>query len=463
VGLGRLSETKASRKNATQSRTRDHNVGLPARRAAVALLGSVLKDAQPLDEALVSSRGAWLMDSMAVRDRALARAIAATTLRRMGQLDAVLDAALDKGLPKKAGALHEILLTGACQVLFLETPDHAAIDLAVTLVKQGRKARHFDKLANAVLRKVAAQGPEMVSRQDAARLNTPDWLWRRWASFYGDDAAQRIAGAHLEEAALDLTVKTDPEGWAEKLGGVVLDTGSVRLAAGGRVENLQGFEDGGWWVQDAAAAIPARLLGDVSGKRVADLCAAPGGKTAQLVHAGAHVTAVDASGTRLGRLRENLSRLNLEAVTVAEDALTWEPGVTFDAVLLDAPCTGTGTLRRHPDIARLKNERDLEELSDLQARLLHRAVSLVAPGGTLVYCTCSLEPEEGENQVARLLEDCPHVSLDPIRPQETGGQTGWIDASGRLRTLPCDLDAGPGAPGGLDGFFAARLRIGDSH
>lgn len=462
MGLNHLNETKGKKKTAPAPRAhaRDHNVGLPARRAAVALLGAVLKDAQPLDEALVSSRGARLMDSMAVRDRALARAIASTTLRRMGQLDAVLNKVLDKGLPKKAGPLHEILLTGACQILFLDTPDHAAIDLAVTLAKQDRKARHFDKLVNAVLRKAASQGPGMVAGQNAERLNTPDWLWQRWTRFYGDDITRRIAGAHLKEAALDLTVKTDPEGWAEMLGGIALATGSVRLASGGRVETLPGFDTGDWWVQDAAAALPARLLGDVTGKRVADLCAAPGGKTAQLAHAGARVTAVDVSGARLERLRDNLNRLGLDASVVTADVLTWDPGETFDAVLLDAPCTGTGTLRRHPDIGLLKSAHDLEELSKLQARLLRRAAALVAPGGTLVYCTCSLEPEEGENQIARLLEDCPPVSLDAIRCDETGGQKSWINQAGQLRTLPFDLDAGADAPGGVDGFFAARLKVG---
>ncbi len=329
----------------------------------------------------------------------------------------------------------------------------------MTLAKQDRKARHFSKLVNAVLRRVADAGPEMVAGQDAEQLNTPAWLWKRWEKTYGPDRARRIAQAHRTEAALDLTVKSDPEGWAEKLGGIALSTGTVRLSPGGRIENLDGFDEGAWWVQDAAAAIPARLLGDIAGNRVADLCAAPGGKTAQLALAGAHVTAVDASAKRLERLRANLARLKLDADIVTGDAAQWTPEAPFDAVLLDAPCTGTGTLRRHPDIAHLKSSKDLTELAAVQSRLLRHAASLVKPGGLLVFCTCSLEPEEGENQVARLLEDNAHIRIDPIREEEVGGHSGWLDESGQLRTLPYDLDSSDKELGGIDGFFAARLTV----
>lgn len=440
--------------------TRDHNVGLPARRAAVALLTAVLRDRQPLDEALSNSSASRLLTSMAERDRALARAIASTALRRKGQIDDVLSRFLEKKLPNKAGPLPEILLAAACQLLFLETPAHAAIDLAVNHAKQDRNARHFAGLANAVLRRVAEQGPGIVAGQDAGRLNTPDWLWERWTKAYDADTTHRIAEAHLREAALDLTVKQDPNAWAAKLGGVALDTGTVRLAGAGRVEQLDGFTEGAWWVQDAAAALPARLLGDVRGKRVADLCAAPGGKTAQLANAGAHVTAVDVSGKRLQRLKDNLTRLGLEAETVEADVREWEPGRTFDAVLLDAPCTGTGTLRRHPDIAHLKSEKDLKELSALQHRLLGRAVTLLEPGGSLVYCTCSLELEEGAEQVPRLLGEAHGVQADPIRAGEIAGHDDWLTENGYLRTLPFYCEADGGEMAGIDGFFAARFIIG---
>jgi len=459
VGLSHSVNASQNTENKSIRHARDYAVGLPARRAAVLLLDAVLNGRQPLDDALVDSRAAREMVSLAVRDRALARAIASTALRRKGQLDAVLDHFLDKKLPRGSGPLREILLAAACQLLFLDTPDHAAIDLAVRQAKQDRNARHFDKLANAVLRRVAREGPALAAAQDAAVLNTPPWLWKRWRQTYGEDIARRIAQAHLNEAALDLTVKKDPQKWAERLEGVALDTGGVRLVSKGRIENLDGYNEGAWWVQDAAAALPARLLGDVAGRRVADLCAAPGGKTAQLVHAGADVTAVDTSPRRLERLEENLKRLGLAANLVAADATAWIPDAKFDAVLLDAPCTGTGTLRRHPDIAHLKRPKDLEELTGLQARLLRQAVSLVRPGGQLVYCTCSLEREEGEDQIAALLGEMPELRLDPIRSCEISGHDSWLNGEGALRTLPFDFNAGLEKMAGIDGFFAARLTV----
>lgn len=459
-----MSKTAATKKNDSNQRevrkAREFGVGLPARRAAAGLLHAVLAERQPLDDALVNSPASRTMISMSARDRALARAIASTSLRRKGQIDDVLKHFLDKPLPKKSGTLREILLSGACQILFLETPNHASIDLAVTLAKQTRQTRHFDKLVNAVLRRVADKGPEIVAKQDAARLNTPAWLWERWSRIYGADVAGRIGAAHLSEAALDVSVKDNPEKWAAKFNGLVLPTGSVRFEAGGRVDDMEGFNDGDWWVQDTAAALPARLLGNLQGKDIADLCAAPGGKTAQLVMAGARVSAVDSSAQRLERLRENLARLKLEAEVVDADAGLWAPGKQFDAVLLDAPCTGTGTLRRHPDIALLKSANDLKELIEVQARLLAHAVTLVKPGGTLVYGTCSLEPEEGENQVTRLLEDNPHITLEPIKPGEIGGNESWLNDAGQLRTLPFALEHDDKRLSGIDGFFAARLKIG---
>ncbi len=426
---------------------------------AVGLLRAVLADRQPLDEALTNSRPAREMSGLAERDRGLARAIASTTLRRLGQIDAVLGAFLEKAPPKRSGPLRDILRAAACQLLFLDTPAHAAIDLAVTQCKQDRNARHFDKLANAVLRRVAAQGPDLVAKQDAARLNTPDWLWTNWVAGYGDDIAQRIGEAHLHPAALDLSVKQDPHAWAERLGGIALATGTVRVSNAGPVEKLDGFAAGDWWVQDAAAALPARLFGDVRGLHIADLCAAPGGKTAQLAAAGAHVTAVDVSEKRLARLRENMERLALTVDVVCADAGAWRGTRQFDGVLLDAPCTGTGTLRRHPDIAWLKSARDLEELTRLQARLLRHAITLLRPGGVLVYCTCSLEQQEGEAQVASLLADIPKVRATPIETGTFNGRASWTNDEGYLRTLPYDLPVQGDAASGLDGFFAARLEV----
>jgi 16S rRNA (cytosine967-C5)-methyltransferase len=381
-------------------------------------------------------------------------------LRHKGQLDVVLDNFLDKKLPNRSGNLREILLSAACQLLFLNIPAHAAIDLAVRQCKQDKNARHFDRLANAVLRRVAEKGPDIIKEQDAVRLNTPGWLWERWVKSYGEDVTRRIADAHMRGATLDLTVKQNPQDWAQHLGGIALDTGSVRLVASGRIENLDGFEGGAWWVQDAAAALPARLLGDISGKRVADLCAAPGGKSAQLACAGAKVTCIDASRRRMERLTENMNRLGLDVTTVISDATRWTTDERFDAVLLDAPCTGTGTLRRHPDIAYLKASKDLKELKLLQAKLLRHAVKLVRPEGKLLYCTCSLEPEEGQDQIARLIEEMPTVQTEPIRPSEVFGHESWLSSDGYLRTLPFDLHTGSGKMAGMDGFFAARLVIG---
>lgn len=447
-----------SRKEArAREGARDAQVGLPARRAAAALLDAVLQTKQPLDDILGRSLDKGLMFDLPARDRALARAIVAASLRRKGQLDHVLDTFLERGMPEKSGTLYPILLSAAAQLIFLKTPPHAAIDLAVTLAQYDPKAKRYDKLVNAVLRRVAREGEAIAASLDAARVNTPDWLWSRWASYWGETKAHAIGASHLDEPPLDLTVKSDPELWAERLSGRVLPTGSVRLLPKGRIEALPAFEDGAWWVQDVAASLPARLLGDVAGKRVADLCAAPGGKTAQLALGGASVVAVDSSKTRLRLLAENLARLGLGAELVLADAATWQPGELFDAVLLDAPCSSTGTIRRHPDIPYLKSPKDLEALATLQARLLDNAAQLLKPGGKLVYSTCSLEPEEGEAQIAAFLVRNEAFSLDAIDPSELFGQTAWIEPSGCLRTFPYELSLDAPEWSGMDGFFAARL------
>jgi 16S rRNA (cytosine967-C5)-methyltransferase len=279
---------------------------------------------------------------------------------------------------------------------------------------------------------------------------------QRWIAAYGEATARDIAAANGREPALDLSVKNDAPQWAEKLGGFVLPTGSVRAVVHGAVTALPGFDEGAWWVQDAAAALPARLLGDVAGRRVADLCAAPGGKTAQLAAAGAHVTAVDRSAQRLKRLRENLTRLSLDAEVVCADAAVWE-AAPFDAVLVDAPCSSTGTIRRHPDVAWLKRPADILKLAALQRRLLERAVALTKPGGTIVYCTCSLEPEEGAAVVAELLAGDPGVRRVPLTPADVFGESALIGADGDLRTLPYHLPNSDSRLAGLDGFYAARL------
>jgi len=309
-----------------------------------------------------------------------------------------------------------------------------------------------------VLRRLSRESAAIQGDQDVVRLNTPDWLRRRWIHAYGEAAMQAMAAQHVAEPPLDFTLKPgeDVAAWAERLEAIVLPNGTLRRPVGGRVENLPGFDEGKWWVQDAAAALPVRLLGDVAGQTVFDLCAAPGGKTLQLAAAGAAVTAIDRSPARLEIVKKNLERLQLTATVIAADAQAWKPagGVLADAILLDAPCTATGTTRRHPDIPLTKTPQDLAQLSRLQGELLERAVRLVRPGGTVVYCTCSLEPEEGEQQIARLLSDHPEMARRPVEASEIGGLNEAISKDGDVRTLPCHW----GEQGGMDGFFAARLQ-----
>jgi 16S rRNA (cytosine967-C5)-methyltransferase len=429
--------------------------GLAARRIAADIVDGVLRRKLPLDEQL-SGKGAHTgLASLPDRDRALMRRLTATVLRRLGTLRHLLGGFLDKGFPADAPRTETILLIGAAQILWLDVPDHAAVDLSVRLAQADRRAARYAGLVNAVLRRVA-QARETVLADNEPR-DTPAWLLERWSKNYGPETARAIAKANGFEPALDLTVKHDAQVWAEHVHGRVLPTGTVRTLAHGAITLLPGFVEGAWWVQDAAASIPAQLIGDVAGKTVCDLCAAPGGKTAQLAARGAIVTAVDRSPARLARLRENFTRLALTVETVAADALEWRPETQFDAVLLDAPCTSTGTIRRHPDVPWLKSAADLAVLTSLQQRLLDRAVELVKVGGTLVYCVCSLEPEEGERQIAALLARDPRVIRSPIAASEVFGHAEFLTADGALRTLPQYLPDPDPQWGGLDGFYAARL------
>ncbi|NVO15988.1 MAG: methyltransferase domain-containing protein [Rhodoplanes sp.] len=430
--------------------------GFAARRAAAEIVEGVLHRGRSLDEQLDGPTAHPGLAFLADRDRALVRRIVGTTLRRLGTLRHLIANCLDRGLPADASRLESALLVGAAQIHVLDIPDHAAVDLSVRLVQADRRSARYAGLVNAVLRRIARSGKEMMAERDPVALDTPAWLLDRWMSSYGPEAGHAVAAAHASEPALDLTVKTDPEGWATRLRGKVLPTGSVRLVPHGAVSGLPGYAEGGWWVQDAAAALPARLLGPVEGLSVADLCAAPGGKTLQLAAAGARVTAVDRSEPRLARLRENLRRTELHAETVAADVTAFEAG-PFDAVLLDAPCSSTGTVRRHPDIPWRKTAGDIVALAGLQASLLDRAVTLTRPGGVLVYCTCSLEPEEGETQIAALLARDDRVMRKPLAVDELPGLDGMVTAAGDLRTLPSLWPDPEPRMGGLDGFYAARL------
>lgn len=429
--------------------------GLPARRAAFDLLQAVLVRRRALDDAMEAHSG---LDALAPRDRAFARLLVATCLRRLGQLDALIAGAVTRPLPRQAAAVRDVLRLGLCQLLFLGTPPHAAVDTSVALAEHVAVGR-YKGVVNAVLRRLGREGPDLLAGQDAARLNLPGWLWQSWVAAYGAPTARAIAQAVAEEAPLDVTAKDDPALWAEQLQAHRLPWDTLRLSPeqwSGKVSALPGFADGAWWVQDAAAALPARLLGEVAGQRVLDLCAAPGGKTLQLAAAGARVTAVDRSAQRMTRLTDNLHRCGLTADTIVADALLWEPEAPFDAVLVDAPCSATGTLRRHPDIVWLKGAGDVGKLAALQEKLLARAVGLVRPGGLLVWCTCSLQPEEGPAQIETLLAGPAGAGLRrvPVTAAEIGGRSEMITPAGDLRTLPSHLPD----LGGLDGFYACRLQ-----
>ena len=423
--------------------------GLESRTAALGLLDAVLRRHLLLDDAFDSDS---LTANLPSRDRAFVRLLVAETLRRLGQIDALIGQCLEKPLPPKARRVQDVLRLGAVQMLFLDTPPHAAVSTAVDLLNHTALAG-YAKLVNAVLRRLDREGHAWVQAQDAGRLNTPDWLWQAWTADYGSDTALAIADSHLHSAPTDLCAAHDPAELAEKLGAEILPTGAVRLKEGGDITALPGFEQGSWWVQDAAAQLPARLLGEVAGKRVLDLCAAPGGKTLQLAAAGAKVTALDLSARRLERLRQNLERLNLTAEIIVADGAKWQPPELFPLILLDAPCSATGTLRRHPDGLHLKTADDVMRLTLVQDRLLTAALEMLAPGGMLVYCVCSLEKAEGEARMAAILASHPQLRRIPIRPEEVGGQAEMINAQGDLRTLPFHL----GDKGGMDAFFAARL------
>ncbi|WP_244484477.1 RsmB/NOP family class I SAM-dependent RNA methyltransferase [Mesorhizobium sp. Root552] len=433
--------------------------GLAARKAAARLLAAVIDAHTPLDGLTDNEHGHPQYMSLDMRDRALVRAILATALRHRVTIGNLISHRLDKPLPANATALSHILHVAAAQVLFLDIPDSAAVDLAVTHAKSDPRTVRFSGLVNALLRALVRAKETELAKTLAATDDAPEWFLSKLIEAYGLDEARSILAAHRLEAPVDITVKSSPEMWAERLGGVVLPTGSVRLEKlTAAVTELPGFKEGAWWVQDTAASLPARLLGDIRGLSVADLCAAPGGKTAQLILAGASVTAMDTSKSRLARLRQNLERLSLSADVVQADLLKFQPEKPFDAVLLDAPCSSTGTVRRHPDVPWTKTPDDIAKLADLQRRLIAKAVAITKPGGTIVFSNCSLDPLEGEDLLSTFLTETPGVRIDPVSISEVDGIAPFVTEQGTLRTTPAGLNLGSASLSGLDGFFAARLR-----
>lgn len=421
----------------------DH-AGLAARKAALLLLSQVLRQRRLLDALLDP------LQNLPARDAGFARALASQTLRHFGELEAIVRHFVPKPLaPHKAGPAMEILLLGACELLVLRVPPHAAVDAANRLAAADTKAVHFKALINAVLRRMAREGKDVQAGLDAPRLNTPDWLWERWSAQYGTEMARAIARAHATEASLDITLKRAdaPHPQAEPNFGP-----SFRVTEEGRVEDLTGFAEGGWWVQDAAATLPVTLLGEVADKAVFDFCAAPGGKCLQLAALGARVTAVEIDPTRAARIRDNLARTQLKADVVESDVHDFEGRAPL--VLLDAPCTATGTIRRHPDLPWIKSAADVTAQAAQAYDLLERAAGLVDAGGVMVFAVCSLEREEGEEQIAAFLAAHPEFARMPVTAEDVFGHREWVTPDGDLRTLPCQLSD----TGGMDGFYAARLR-----
>ena len=428
--------------------------GYPSRRAALTLLSNVVRKARPFDQLLETEPGFLALPP---RDRALAHMITATCLRRLGQCDHVI-----KRFQEKPTSLdphvEDVLRLGITQILFMAVADHAAVDVSVRLCKEGSAAR-YKNLVNAMLRRATRE--QAVLRETLAqstKRNTPKWLWSQWVKDWGEEITTKIACSNMAEAPLDLRFKTneDLSEFQKEIKGKTLFEKSYRLTESHPVTTLPGFQDGTWWVQDAAAALPASLLGDVTGARVLDLCAAPGGKTAQLAAAGAQVTALDRSDKRLKRLRENIARLGLseKVEVVCADGTKWKSPEPYDFVLLDAPCSSTGVIRRHPDIPHLKSPDDIEALAKTQTTLLNHLPNLLKSGGTAIYCTCSTLKTEGENQIEAFLSTHSNFLRKPFKNNTDAVPEEFINEHGDLRLFPFYLQD----LGGLDGFFISKLQ-----
>lgn len=428
--------------------------GLDARNAALTLIDSVLIKKKFLDTALERTREYSVLDA---RDRAFCRMMVSTVLRHKGQMDELIARAMDKGQSPRPETIRHLLYIGMAQLFFMDVADHAAIDTSVTLAERLGHVKQKG-FVNAVLRRMQTEGREWLKNLDPVQTNIPHWLLSRWIDQYGLSETAQIAQGLLSEAPLDITVKHQGElkMWEGALKALALPTGSLRLTQGGSVRELAGFETGSWWVQDAAAAMPVRLLGDIRDKNVIDLCAAPGGKTLQLAAAGAQVIAVDRSPARTKLIHENLARMKLEkqVEVVIADGAEWQPPKAPDIILLDAPCTASGTVRRHPDLLHLKEERDLNSLVGVQQSLLNHAAQILKPGGILMYCTCSLLKEEGEYQIENFLASYPDFQRISFAQDEAYALEPLLTPMGDLRILPYHL----GLNGGMDGFFVSRLR-----
>jgi 16S rRNA (cytosine967-C5)-methyltransferase len=434
--------------------------GLAARRRAADLVHGVLVEHKALDGAFQGNIG---HEDHAAADRALTQALVLTTLRRLPTLDHAINACLDKPLHASAAKAMAILRVMAAQLLVLDMADHAAVTLAVEDAARRKDARKLKGLINAVGRRMVREKDTLLAAAPGSDL--PAWLAERWTRTYGAETVRKIASAMRSQPAIDLTLKPDADInlWLAAFADhepVALGDRSIRLTKPGSIERLPGYDDGVWWVQDIAATLPARILIETLANpgeaKVLDLCAAPGGKTAQLASARCQVTAVDQSSARMKRLASNMDRLQLTVETQGADAFAYTAAKPYDAVLIDAPCSATGTLRRNPDIGYLRQESGVRALAKLQANLLSHAATLVAPGGVLVFATCSLEPEEGEAQIKRFLRS--HDGWTPVPVDPNLAPPGSVQRDGTLRTLPHLAANADGSAEGMDGFFAACLR-----
>ncbi|MEM7289136.1 MAG: transcription antitermination factor NusB [Pseudomonadota bacterium] len=431
--------------------------GMAPRLVATTLLTRVIDDNRNLDALCDGQHGLKEFLSLAEADRALARAIGITALRNRTRIETAIGKVVNRPPPKNARFLIHSLHVAAAQILFMNVPESAAVDLAVSAIGSDRRTSRFRGFANAVLRKLASG--KTIFENDTQKVSPfPRWLEKALRKDFGADKLAKVGESVANPPLLDITVKSNPHDWAEKLGGLVLPNESVRLLSNQSVTGLNGYAAGEWWVQDAAAAIPATLVKPKTGKNVLEICAAPGGKTAQLVHAGYTVTALDISTPRLKRLEENLNRLQLEASLVEADILHWENDKKYDAVLLDAPCSSTGTMRRHPDVIWTRSSEDVSELAALQLAMVKKAAGFVKPGGQLIFSNCSILKEEGEDLVAGLVKSGFELSLVPLKKEEVFGMSDLINGQGVLRSLPYQMEISekPEASG-MDGFFACKF------
>jgi 16S rRNA (cytosine967-C5)-methyltransferase len=430
--------------------------GLPTRQAAARFYKSVIYDKASLDDLFDPDFGDPLYINLIPKDRSLLRAITMTALRRRQTLMNVLNTLLDKPLKAHSEDLEAVLMIGAAQILLMNVSDHAAVDLSVETAGQTRTTKPYKGLVNAVLRRMVREKDDLLeTMEDISEL--PEWLLERWTHNYGEDETKAMATLLKEEPYLDLHLKNPCPDFAKEVEGQMLPNGMIRLGRNVAVRTLPGFDEGHWWVQDFAASLPVTLLGTVKDLRIADLCAAPGGKTAQLVKAGARVYAFDISADRMERVKVNMNRLGYRVdMRVMDIRDNWmdEP---FDKILLDAPCSSTGTLRRNPDVAYRRNEKDIASLARLQSELLAATAPKLKKGGQLVYSVCSLEPEEGEKQIAAFLDDHPDFALDPVGPEGIFGLSQCLRPDGTVRSLPFHMMHDEPRFAGMDGFFAARL------